>query len=278
MLRNCVIVRAILRMAKGECMQFEIDVMLDYQLADPADILLQIEVAQMADQRLIGDLLTVTSPEPLRPVAGSDGIGQRTWARGDGIFHVNYSAIVEIERATPAIETLTAAPARLLPAEAVPYLLSSRFIDADAFNPFVESRFGHIDGGAKIAAMLEWIADEMAYVPGASHGSTSATDTFVHRQGVCRDYAHLLAGFARAAGVPARLVSAYAPDVSPPDFHAVVELWLSDGWRLVDPTGMAKPDEIIRLAVGQDATDIAFMSIFGQAEMKAQSVSVSRRN
>jgi hypothetical protein len=49
-------------------MQFEIDVMLDYQLAEPADVLLQIEVAQMADQRLIGDLLTISSPEPLRPV------------------------------------------------------------------------------------------------------------------------------------------------------------------------------------------------------------------
>ena len=64
--------------------------------------------------------------------------------------------------------------------------------------------------------------------------------------------------------------------MKPQDFHAVVELWLSDGWHLVDPTGMAKPEEIIRSSVGRDATDIAFMTVLGRAEMKAQSVRVSR--
>jgi len=258
-------------------MQFEIDVMLDYQLAEPADVLLQIEVAQMADQRLIGDNLTVSSPEPLRPVPGGDGIGQRTWLRADGILHITYSAIVEVTRRQPPLLTLETAPVRLLPAEAVPYLLPSRYIGSEQFEPFVESRFGTVEGGAKIAAILDWIATEMAYVPGASHGATNAADSFVQRQGVCRDYAHLLVGFARAAGIPARVVSAYAPDVTPQDFHAVVELWLSDGWHLIDPTGMAEPDEIVRVAVGRDATDIAFMTILGSAEMKAQRVGVSRR-
>ncbi|MBY8824581.1 transglutaminase-like domain-containing protein [Sphingomonas colocasiae] len=257
-------------------MQFEIDVMLDYQLAEPADVLLQIEVAQMPDQRLIGDTLTVSSPEPLRPVAGGDAIGQRTWLRADGVLHIRYSAIVEVTRRRPPLLTLEAAPARLLPAEAVPYLMPSRYIGSEQFEPFVESRFGGLEGGAKAAAMLDWIAAEMAYVPGASHGATCAADSFVERQGVCRDYAHLLIGFARAAGIPARMVSAYAPNVAPQDFHAVVELWLSDGWHLVDPTGMADPDEIVRIGVGRDATDIAFMTILGSAEMKAQRVDVVR--
>lgn len=259
-------------------MQFEIDVMLDYQLAEPADVLLQIEVAQMHDQRLIGDTLTVSSPEPLRPVAGGDGIGQRTWLHADGVLHITYGAIVEVTRQPPPLLSLEAAPARLLPAEAVPYLLPSRFIGSEQFEPFVESRFGALDGGAKVAAMLDWIAAEMDYVPGASHGGTCAADSFVQRRGVCRDYAHLLAGFARAAGIPARVTSAYAPDVTPQDFHAVVELWLSGAWHLVDPTGMAKPEEIVRVAVGRDATDIAFMTILGAAEMKAQRVAISRRS
>jgi transglutaminase-like putative cysteine protease len=259
-------------------MEFEIDVMLDYQLAEPADVLLQIEVAQMADQRLIGDLLTASSAEPLRPVPGGDGIGQRTWVHAEGIFHVTYSAIVEVTRQSLPLETLEIVPAPLLPAEALPYLLPSRFIGSEQFEPFVESRFGDAEGGAKIVAMLDWFAVEMEYVPGASHGETCATDTFVQRQGVCRDYAHLLTGFARAAGIPARLVSAYAPDVKPQDFHAVVELWLSDAWHLVDPTGMANPEEIVRSAVGRDATDVAFMTVLGRAEMKAQSVKVSRRS
>ena len=86
----------------------------------------------------------------------------------------------------------------------------------------------------------------------------------------------MLATFARAAAIPARIVSAYAPDVTPPDFHAIVEVWLEDAWHLVDATGMAKAEEVVRIAVGRDATDIAFMTVFGTATFRNQSVSVTR--
>ena len=257
-------------------MQLEIDVMLDYQFAEAADVLLQIEVAQMADQRLIGDRLTVSSPEKLRPVAGEESIGQRTWAVGQGAFHAVYSALVDIERPVIALDDLEAADPRDLPALVLPYVMPSRYVEADRFEPFVESRFGEMNGGQKILSMLDWLTREMAYVPGSSDADTGAMATFVQRQGVCRDYAHLLIAMARAARIPARMVSAYAPDVTPQDFHAVVEIWLSDGWHLVDPTGMAQPGEIARIATGRDATDIAFMTIFGTADMMAQSVSVKR--
>jgi transglutaminase-like putative cysteine protease len=124
--------------------------------------------------------------------------------------------------------------------------------------------------------MSEWIGREMNYVRGTSDTSTTAADAFVARQGVCRDYAHLMASFARAAGVPARLVSAYALDMEPPDFHAVVEVWLEGGWHIVDATCLAKPESLVRICVGRDATDIAFMTSFGPAEMYSQSVTVTQ--
>ncbi|HVQ39269.1 MAG TPA: transglutaminase family protein [Pyrinomonadaceae bacterium] len=116
----------------------------------------------------------------------------------------------------------------------------------------------------------------MDYVPGSSDSQTTAADAFVSRQGVCRDYAHLLASFARAAGIPARLVSAYAWKLEPPDFHALVEVWLDGAWHFADATGLAPPDGLVRICVGRDATDIAFMTIFGEARMNAQSVTVTR--
>ena len=69
---------------------------------------------------------------------------------------------------------------------------------------------------------------------------------------------------------------AYAPGVTPPDFHAVVEVWLGGSWHLVDATGMAQADEIVRIGVGRDATDIAFMTVFGSATMFEQRVTVTR--
>jgi transglutaminase-like putative cysteine protease len=257
-------------------MRIEIDVVLDYDLPEPHDVLLQIEVAQMADQRIIGDKLTVSSPERLRPVEGNEAVGQRTWAAGIGQFHAHYSAIVEIDRAAVAIDALAAADPRDLPALVVPYLLPSRYCESDKFEALVAQDFGGRDGGAKILAMRDWIGTNIAYVSGASDSDTSASDTYVQRQGVCRDYAHLLTSFARAAMIPARVVSAYAPDVTPPDFHAVVEVWLEEAWHLVDATGMADPSEIVRIAVGRDATDVAFMTVFGTAMFRNQSVQVVR--
>jgi transglutaminase-like putative cysteine protease len=257
-------------------MRVEIDVVLDYDLPEPHDVLLQIEVAQMADQRIIGDKLTVSSPERLRPLEGNESVGQRTWAAGVGQFHAHYGAIVEIDRAEIPLEGLSAADPRDLPALVVPYLLPSRYCESDKFESFVHRDFADHQGGSKILAMRDWIAGHVDYVSGASNGDTTASDTFVQRQGVCRDYAHLLASLSRAAMIPARVVSAYAPGVTPPDFHAVVEVWLNDSWHLIDATGMARPDEIVRIAVGRDATDIAFMTVFGTAEFRNQVVTVTR--
>jgi transglutaminase-like putative cysteine protease len=84
-----------------------------------------------------------------------------------------------------------------------------------------------------------------------------------------------MAAFARAAGIPARLVSAYAWQLDPPDFHAVVDVWLDDGWHLVDASGLAPVEGLVRVAVGRDATDISFMTIFGYAELVSQEVCVT---
>jgi len=258
-------------------MRLEIDVMLDYQLSEPADVLLQIEVAQMADQALVGDNLTVTSPEPVRSTEGQDSIGRRSWVLGQGPLHAVYSALVDIDRPTTVdIAGLEAANPRTLPADVVPYLLPSRYVECERFASFVKREFGAYPSGAMVAAMCEWIDDRVAYVSGSSTGDTTASATFVRREGVCRDFAHLLTAFARAAEIPARVVSAYAPEVFPQDFHAVVELWLDDEWRLVDPTGMAATNEIARIVIGRDAADIAFMTVFGTAEMMAQAVKVRR--
>lgn len=135
--------------------------------------------------------------------------------------------------------------------------------------------FGHLTGGAAVEAVRDWIATHLAYVPGASHGGTTALDTFHAREGVCRDYAHLLIALVRSLGIPARMVSAYSPDVTPQDFHALAQVWLAGDWHLVDATGMADPATTAIIGVGRDAADIAFLTIFGGAMLNAQTVQVS---
>ena len=258
-------------------MRLQIDVELDYHFPAPADVLLAVEVAQLPDQLLIEDLLIVDGATgPLRPVAGEDGIGRRTWLNAMRPFRATYRATLEVSRPLIPIQRLPICPKAELPADVVAYLWPSRYCESDKFETFVERRFGALEGGAKLLAMRDWIHNELDYVSGSSTAETTAVDAFVARQGVCRDYAHLMASLARAAGVPARLTSAYAWQLDPPDFHAVVEVWLDGAWHFLDATGLAPPEGFARICVGRDATDIAFMTIFGTATMNSQRVTVTR--
>lgn len=257
-------------------MRLQIDVAMSYTMPQPVDVLLTVEVAQLPDQMLISDSLTIGGVGPLRPIAGEDGIGRRTWMHASGDFEAQYTATVDVERRPRTINELPITPRGELPADVIPYLWPSRYCEADRFAGFVEKTFAGAEHGARIAAMADWIHDHLDYCLGSSDATTTAVDVFISRQGVCRDFAHLLATFARAAGVPARLVSAYAWQLDPPDFHAVVEVWLDGDWYLVDPTKLASLDGLVRIAVGRDATDIAFMTIFGFADLRAQQVSVRR--
>ena len=265
------------RRKRADGVRLNIEVDLDYHFPEATDVLLAVEVAQLADQVLIEDLLTVDGSGPLRPIAGEDGTGRRTWLRAEGHCRVSYRA-TRRRRPPRRRDRRRCRSCRraTLPAEVVPYLWPSRYCESDRFEAFVERTFGGVDGGAKALAMAEWIRREVDYVIGSSDATTTAVDAFVSRQGVCRDFAHLMASFARAAGIPARLVSAYAWGLKLPDFHAVVEVWLDGAWHLVDATGLAPLEGLARICVGRDATDIAFMTIFGRGEMHAQSVQVTR--
>lgn len=248
---------------------------LDY--AEPTDVLLQIEAAVLPDQRVSEAAIGLSPVAHFARMPGHDEIGERIWLRvNPGRLMIDYHAVVEITRSAPPIERLPGTDAHRLPGAVIDYLMPSRFCQSDLFGTFVETEFGTLSGGASIAAMRDWITEHFTYSPGASNASTSAADSFLTRQGVCRDYAHVLVSMARAAAIPARYASVYAPDVSPPDFHAVAEVYLAGEWHLVDATGMASPHEIVRIGVGRDAADISFLSSFGVAEMVNLKVEVTR--
>lgn len=257
-------------------MRLAIEARLDYSFPRPADVLLQLEVAALPDQRLLSQSLLIGSDHPIRAVTGEEGIGQRTWARAEHRLTAHYQAEVVIARELHRLAELAPTRPRDLPGSTVGYLLPSRYCESDRFEHFVTSEFAGLEGGALAAALVEWVRSALTYDGHHSGRGATALHTFAERRGVCRDYAHLLVALARAAEIPARCVSAYAPGVDPPDFHAVAELWLQGAWRLVDPTGMASPADLARVCVGRDATDIAFMTIFGTADLVHQSVRVRR--
>jgi transglutaminase-like putative cysteine protease len=247
-----------------------------------SDVLLQFEAAAIPEQRVANPRCTMSQAEHIARIAAQDGIGERIWLHVEGRFEVNYTARVTVHRLLADIGTLARLEPHELPAEAVQYLLDSRYCPADRFQPFVEAEFGGCNGGARISAIRDWIAGNFSYEP-VSTTSTTALDSFVERRGICRDYAHVLVTLARASAIPARYVSCYATGVDPPDFHAVAEVFLADptvpgggAWQLIDATGMADPAETIKIGVGRDAADVSFMTVFGNARFEGKEVSATK--
>lgn len=257
-------------------MLFDLNTQMVYQLPQPTDLLLLIEAAHQDDQRVISANLQTSQTVHFARINAEKGIGEKVWIRAEGEFRCDYNARVEVMRSNFDLTQLNTVSPHLLPGDTVRFLMPSRFCPSDEFQTFVMAEFGGLAGGARIAAMRDWINSAFTYAPGSSNAQTTALDTFVQRQGVCRDFAHVMITLARASTIPARFASVYAPDVTPQDFHAVAEVFLDGAWHLVDATGMAQADETMRIGVGADAAEVAFLSAFGRADLVSQSVSVLR--
>ncbi|WP_313809131.1 transglutaminase family protein [Sphingobium sp.] len=258
-------------------MRIAIETVLDYDFSEPTDALLTLEAAELPDQHVLEQSLEISGAGPLTTLGGGSDVGRRNWTRaGAGRMVATYRATVEVERKRPDLFHLAPSPLPSLPRDVLPFIWPSRYCEADRFVPFVSNHFAGLSGGALVQALIIWVHDNIRYTPGSSNTATSAVDSFVAQQGVCRDHAHLTAALIRSCDIPARLVSVYAPDLEPPDFHAVVEVWLDGAWHLVDATGLAGVETMVRIAVGRDATDIAFMTVFGTTTMNRQSIHVTR--
>ncbi len=117
-------------------------------------------------------------------------------------------------------------------------------------------------------AIIEWIREHIVYQIGQSDVTTTARDVLANRVGVCRDFAHVGITMCRALNIPARFVVGYVEfQEPPPDFHAIFEAYLGGKWVLFDPTGLAPVENVVRIASGADAMDVAFATIYGPARM-----------
>jgi transglutaminase-like putative cysteine protease len=247
---------------------------LDYFFPEPTDVLLQVEAAAIPEQVIETAHIAVTECEHFARVPAQDMIGDRIWVRIQGRMTVDYRSRVAINRIVDDCLGLPKVPPHQLPGETVQYLMPSRYCPSDQFQHFVLDEFTGLDGGELIVAMRDWINQHFSYVPGVSFSDTTALDTFARRQGICRDYAHVLITMARASGIPARIASVYALGVKPQDFHAVAEVFLGGEWHLVDATGMAQEGAMAKIGVGRDAADVAFLTAYGPTFLNLQSVMV----
>ena len=131
---------------------------------------------------------------------------------------------------------------------------------------------GMMPGYGRVLAICDYINRNVTYRSGSSDSMTSACDTIIEREGVCRDFAHLGIALCRALNIPARFVTGYAYGLNPADFHAWFEAYLSNSWYAFDATRLVSQSDLIRVGVGRDAADVSFATISGQVQMSNMQV------
>lgn len=141
------------------------------------------------------------------------------------------------------------------------YVRPSRYADVDRLESVARAEIGDVRDEQGVLDVASWVHDHLRYVVGSSRVTDGASDTYLARSGVCRDFAHLTIALLRARGIPARLTSVYAPGLSPMDFHAVVEAAPRDRWVVVDPTRLAPRQSLVRIASGADAAETSFLTV-----------------
>jgi transglutaminase-like putative cysteine protease len=248
---------------------FDIDCALVYQVNGPSDFLFQIHALHGMDQEVLAESLETDPALPLRVYADPSLNHRFLRLHAEPCeLKLRYRATV---RRTPVPIDVNApeVPIAELPDELMHNLMPTRYCESDLLSHAAQKLFAtHAPGYARVQAIVDWIHDNVDYQIGSSQATTTARDVFLQRAGVCRDFAHLGVTFCRALNIPARLVVGYARfDEPPPDFHAVFEAYIGQRWVMFDATRMSPLDELVRIASGRDAKDVAFATIFGPATM-----------
>ena len=202
-----------------------------------------------------------------------DGFGNRTHLVTVGKPHRTLEVVTRSELST-TLENPIAAPAKpprpLLPSDQIDYLSPSPLVPSlPEFGDFLAEAglTGDPTSFEGVRGLSRLVHDGFAYERNVTTVGTTVAEVMRLRTSVCQDFAHVLIGLCRAAGVPARYVSGYTVSDLPlgnaplreQASHAWVEAYTpTHGWRGLDATNdVVVGDAHVKVAIGRDYADVS---------------------
>jgi transglutaminase-like putative cysteine protease len=244
----------------------------DYS-ADVLEGVMEVRLGPVSDARQRWDTFSLGVSPTGSVRQYNDGFGNRTHLVTVGRPHRSLAVVTRGELSTSTDNPFLppgAPPRPLLPGDLVDYVSPSPLVPSLA--EFDE--LAHADpalerdtGFERVQELMHLVHAQFAYQRNVTTVATKVDEVMRLRSGVCQDFAHVLLGLCRAAGVPARYVSGYTvaamPDADavprPQASHAWVEAFTpTHGWRGFDATNDVVVGEgHVKVAVGRDYADVS---------------------
>jgi transglutaminase-like putative cysteine protease len=179
----------------------------------------------------------------------------------------------------PVVRDAWQHPVEDLPDEMLIYLLGSHYCDTDRLSDVAWSMFGQgPTGWDRVQAICDFTHNHITFGYEHARATRTASEAFVERKGVCRDYAHLAVTLCRCVNIPARYCTGYLGDIGMPppygpmDFAAWFEVYLGGRWHTFDARNNTPRIGRILMARGRDATDVAIATTFGPCTLSGFTV------
>src|SRR6266436_6128387 len=135
-----------------------------------------------------------------------------------------------------------------LPAEAIVYLLGSRYCETDRLSDVAWKLFERTaPGWGRVQAICDFVHSHIAFGYEHARPTMTAWEVFNEGRGVCRDYAHLAIAFCRCMNIPARYCTGY----------------LGGHWYTFDARNNIPRIGRVLIAQGRDAADVPLTQTFG---------------
>ena len=250
-------------------MRFIVYSELSYEVFTPCTFIFNIQPAKTATQTIIEETIFINPFSSYHEFTlnNCDARLIKMEVSQGTFFTIACRALVEVQhRLVDEATLLQSIPISQLSHEVIPYLFPSRHCQSDKLIKLAAKEFKALpDQYSRAVAINNWIYNHIDYISGTTDAGTSAYDTLIQRQGVCKDFAHLGIALCRAMDIPARYFTGYACNLNPPDFHACFEAYIGGLWIFFDATKLVPINGLVKIANSKDAADAAVANIFGNA-------------
>ena len=241
---------------------------LSYSVISQSTFFFNIMALKSENQTILEESLTITPTLAFEEFSIKNSSTRliKLEVQSDSSFTINYRAKVAVEfKKIKLNELLGKVPFIKMDHEVLPYISPSRHCESDKLMEFAKYKFENLSNDyLKVLAIEDWIFNNIKYTAGSTNSSASATDTIMRGVGVCKDFSHLGIALCRALDIPARYFTAYASDLTPPDFHACFEANINGHWIIFDPTRLAGLNGMVKISNGKDASEAPIATFYGE--------------